>query len=180
MTSRIGTSGAGFAPGRRGMLRWAAVLVLAVPALSMSDGAAAKETKLKSEVIAAETINPSRRGTPQPVKLHIFYLTHDAAFLQANFTDVANPESQALGDELVRRAEYLVGPGDRLELDETFDEAAKFIGVVAEFTELDHAEWRAIAAVPARRWRDVLRMFKNSKLQIIVDGTSVSCAIVEG
>jgi type VI secretion system protein VasD len=138
-----------------------------------------KETKLKSEVVAAENINPSRRGTPQPVKIHIFYLAEDDAFLQGNFTDLADPESAVLGDELVRRAKQLIGPGDVLALDEAFDEAAKFIGVIAEFTDLDQASWRAIAPVPARRWTDVLKLFKNGKLQILVDGITISCAIVE-
>lgn len=177
--NRTGTNDVRLAAGRSTVLSWAGALVLAMLALTLSEGAAAKETKLKSEVIAAEQINPSRRGNPQPVKLHIFYLTHDAAFMQANFAELADPESQALGDELVRRAEYLVGPGERLELDETFDEAAKFIGVVAAFTELDQAEWRSVIAVPARRWTDVLRMFSSSKLQILVEGTTVSCTIVE-
>ena len=155
------------------------LLAAALCALGAADGAAAKETKLKSEVIAAEIINPSRRGTPQPVKLHIFYLAAGDKFMQANFADLVAPESPLLGDELVRRAEHLVGPGEQLALDEQFDEAAKFIGVIAEFTEIEQAAWRAVAAVPARRWTDVLRLFKNSKLQILVDGTTVTCAIVE-
>ena len=155
------------------------LLAAALCALGAADGAAAKETKLKSEVIAAENINPSRRGTPQPVKLHIFYLTAEDKFMQVNFADLVAPESPLLGDELVRRAEHLVGPGEQLALDEQFDEAAKFIGVIAEFTEIEQAAWRAVAAVPARRWTDVLRLFKNSKLHILVDGTTVTCAIVE-
>ena len=154
-------------------------MAAAALAFSVPDPAVAKETKLKSEVVAAENINPNRRGTPQPVKLHIFYLAHDEAFLQANFMDLADPESAVLGDELVRRAEQLIGPGELIALDEEFDEAAKFIGVVAEFTELDQASWRSIAAVPARRWTDVLRLFSSSKLQVLVDGITVSCAIVE-
>jgi type VI secretion system VasD/TssJ family lipoprotein len=144
-----------------------------------ADVASAKETKLKSELVATESINPSRRGTPQPVKVHIFYLAQNEAFLQANFMDLVSPQSEVLGGDLVRRAEQLIGPGETLELDEQFDEAARFIGIVVEFTQLDQATWRAIEAVPARRWRDVLKLFKNSKLQVLVDGTTVSCAIVE-
>jgi type VI secretion system protein VasD len=141
--------------------------------------AGAKETKLVSEVSAAANINPNRRGTPQPVKLHVFYLAEDDAFVQANFGDLIDPESAVLGDELVRRAESLIGPGETLALDEKFDEAAKFIGVVAEFTDVDVASWRAVAAVPARRWTDVVKLFSKNKLQILIDGTSVTCAIVE-
>lgn len=142
-------------------------------------GLQAKETKLATEVIAAENVNPNYRGAPQPVKLYIFYLANDDKFMQANFADLIAAEPAILGDELVRRAEHLIGPGERLELDEAFDEAAKFIGVVAEFTELDQASWRALVAVPGRRWTDVLRLFRKSKLEIVVDGTTVTCAIVE-
>lgn len=166
-----------------GRSRWAC-RGLALAAAALTGGLAtvavdAKETQLKSEIVATATINPSRRGTPQPVKIHIFYLAQDDAFVQANFADLVDPEAPVLGDELVRRAEQLIGPGERLELDEQFDEAARFIGVVAEFSELDQAAWRAIEAVPAKRWTDVLRLFRNSKLQILVDGTTVSCTIVE-
>lgn len=160
----------------RRALPWAAALV----ALSLSAGAVdAKETRLRSEVVAAENINPSRRGTPQPVKIHIFYLAQDEAFMQANFGQLVDPESGVPGDDVVRRAEHLIGPGETLALDDEFDEAARFIGVVVEFTQLDQATWRAVAPVPARRWTDVLRLFRSSKLQVLVDGTTVTCAIVE-
>jgi type VI secretion system protein VasD len=140
--------------------------------------AEARETKLRSEVSAAENINPNRRGTPQPVKLHIFYLAEDDAFLAANFGDLVNPESPVLGEELVRRTETLVGPGEVLALDEAFDEAAKFIGVVAAFTDIDLAVWRAVEAVPEKKWTDVVRLLSRNKLEIKIEGTSVSCAIV--
>jgi type VI secretion system VasD/TssJ family lipoprotein len=147
--------------------------------LLVGEVGSAKETKLVSEVSAAANINPNRRGTPQPVKLHIFYLAKDDAFTQANFGDLVDPESTVLGDELVRRAQSLIGPGEMLALDEKFDEAAQFIGVVAEFTDIDKASWRAVAAVPAKKWTDVVKLFSRNKLQILVDGTSVTCAIVE-
>jgi type VI secretion system VasD/TssJ family lipoprotein len=147
--------------------------------LSLTTMAEARQTRLKSEVIATEHINPSRRGTPQPVKVHIFYLAQSDAFLAANFADLVDPASAVLGDELVRRAERLIGPGERLELDEEFDEAARFIGVIAEFTEVEQAIWRAVEAVPGRRWTDVLRLWRSNKLEILVDGTTISCAIVE-
>ena len=168
-------------PGRRAAGRAQAfVAAVVVLAASLAGGVAdAKDTKLKSELVATEQINPSRRGTPQPVKVHIFYLAQDEAFLQADFMDLVTAHAAVLGDDLVRRAEQLIGPGETIELDEQFDEAARFIGVVAEFRELDQAMWRSSVAVPARRWTDVLRLFKNSKLQVLVDGTTVTCAIVE-
>jgi type VI secretion system protein VasD len=139
----------------------------------------ARETPLKSEVHAGEVINPNRRGTPQPVKLHIFYLAEDDAFLQANYSDLVNPESPVLGKELIRRTERLVGPGEMLMLSETLDEAAQFIGVVAAFTDIGSASWRAVMQLPVRKWSDLVRLLRNNKLEIRIDGTAVVCAIVK-
>lgn len=138
-----------------------------------------KEATLTSEVVAAADINPNRRETAQPVKLHVFYLKQDEAFLQATFNDLIMPDSPAIAADLVRRTEGLVGPGETIYLDDKFDESAKFIGVISEFTRIDQAEWRSIVAVPEGSWKDLLTPFKDKKLQITVAGLAVSCAIVE-
>ena len=152
---------------------------LVAAALLAAFGAEARETQLKGAVHAAESINPNRRGTAQPVKLHIFYLAEDDAFLQANFGDLVDPESQVLGKELIRRTEKLVGPGEMLELNESLDEAAAYIGIVAAFTDIGAASWRAVQALPVRKWTDVVRFAKSNNLEIRIDGKSVMCAIVK-
>jgi type VI secretion system protein VasD len=155
-----------------------AVLILGCAFLATTVTIEAKETKLRSEVSAAENVNPNRRGAAQPIKLYIFYLAADEAFLQASFSELAGAEVPVLGKELVRRSEVLIGPGEVMALDETFDEAAKFIGVVAAFTNIDEAMWRGIQEVPRRKWTDVVRLFSKNKLEIKIEGTTVSCAIV--
>jgi type VI secretion system protein VasD len=141
--------------------------------------AQARETELKGTVYAAESINPNRRGTAQPVKLLIFYLAEDDAFLQANFSDLVGSESPVLGKELIRRTEKLVGPAEVLELNETLDEAAAYIGIVAAFTDIGNATWRTVQTLPVRKWTDVVRFASRNKLEIRIDGTSVSSAIIK-
>jgi type VI secretion system VasD/TssJ family lipoprotein len=157
----------------KALLIFAAVLVLA------ASPAGAKETKLPSEAVAAQNVNPNRHGAPQPVLIHVYYLKHDEAFKQANFAELVAPKAPILGGDLIREADQLVGPGEQVELDGKFDEATQFIGVVAEFTKIDQAAWRAVVGVPAKKWTDVLKLFKGKKLQIRVEGTTVSCAIIE-
>ena len=154
-------------------------VLLVVALTALAPPAAARETQLKGQVLAAETINPNRRGTAQPVKLHIFYLAEDDAFLQANFGDLVNPESPVLGKELIRRSEKLVGPGEMLELDESLDEAAAYIGIVAAFTDIGNASWRTVQALPVKKWTEVVRFAKGNKLEIRIDGTSVTSAIIK-
>lgn len=146
---------------------------------SCASGDKPKEAKLTSEVVAAADINPNRRDNAQPVKLHVFYLKQDEAFLQATFNDLINPDAPAIAADLIRRTEGLVGPGETAYLDDKIDEQTKFIGVVSEFTRIDQAQWRSIVAVPQGSWKDLLRPFSNKKLQITVAELAVSCAIVE-
>lgn len=170
------TRGSGVFGGRCGA---GAAALLAAASLALSTPqASAKETRLKSEVVAAEAINPNRHGAPQPVKIHIYYLAHDEAFRQASFGDLVAPNAPVLGGDLIRTVEQLVGPGETLELDGKFDEKTQFIGVVAEFTKIDQSMWRAVAEVPAKKWTDALKLFSKSKFQVQVDGIAVSCGIV--
>lgn len=137
-----------------------------------------KETKLKSNVVAGEALNPNRRGRSQPVKLHVYYLKQDEAFLQANFNDLIHPDAAPIAEDLVRRTESLVGPGETRSLDEKFDKQTQFIGVVAEFTQIDDAQWRALAAVPQGQWKKKL-LFQGQMLEISLNELTVSCDIVK-
>ena len=157
---------------------WAIAAVLLLTACA-SGPKPPKETKLKSEVVAAENINPNRRGTPQPVKLHVFYLKQDEAFLQANFAELIAPDSEPLAADLLRRTHGLVGPSETQLLDDKFDKQTKFIGVVAEFTNISEAQWRAVAPVPEGSWKDLLTPLKDHKRLINVDELSVTAAVVE-
>jgi type VI secretion system VasD/TssJ family lipoprotein len=97
----------------------------------------------------------------------------------ANLGDLIAPKAPILGPDLVRQTEALIGPGEMVALDDKFDAAAQFIGVVAEFADIDHAAWRSVAAVPVKKWTDVVKLFSHKKLLISIDGTSVKCAIEE-
>lgn len=159
-------------------VHWVVIAVL-VGMASCASSPAPKETKLKSDVVAAANINPNRRGTPQPVKLHVYYLKQDEAFLQANFSDLIQPDAPVIASDLIRRTESLIGPGETLSLDTKFDEQSKFIGVVAEFTRIDQAQWRSLAAVPPGSWKIKLNPFKGQKLLVTLENLSVDSAIVK-
>ena len=153
----------------------AIALIVATLVFTGCAGKAPKETKLKSDIVAGELLNPNRRGTPQPVKLHVYYLKQDEAFLQANFNQLIQPEASSIAGDLIRRTEALVGPGETRSIDAKFDKQTRFIGAVAEFTKIDEANWRALVAVPGSSWNP----FKGRKLKISLDDLSVDCAIVK-
>lgn len=157
-------------------------VLVAVLAIGVLGGCASKppaDIKLKSELMAAADVNPNRRGTPQPVKVHVFYLKQDDAFQIANFSALVDPANGAIASELVRREERLLGPGDSIRLDSKFDPDTRFIGVVAEFTRIENADWRALVAVPKGSLKDKLNPFSGKKLMVALAGTSVRAEVAK-
>ncbi|MEM1436987.1 MAG: type VI secretion system lipoprotein TssJ [Pseudomonadota bacterium] len=145
-------------------------------------GCAAKEPKpqqLKSMVVAAEELNPNRRDRSQPVVVHLYYLQQDEAFLQASFRDLTASDPQSLGGDLLRHTQVLIGPGESQSLDQAFDPKAQYIGVVAAFTRIDDAQWRALVEVPGNSLRQRLNPFSGKRLEIALENTSVSAQIVK-
>ncbi|MEM7217186.1 MAG: type VI secretion system lipoprotein TssJ [Pseudomonadota bacterium] len=138
-----------------------------------------KDIKLKSQVIAAESLNPSRRGTSQPVQLHIYYLKQDEAFSQASFSDLVTVNAPAIAGDVVRHEARLIGPGETAQLDTKFDPETRYIGVVAAFTRIGNASWRSLIEVPKSSLRDKLNPFSGKKLEIELADTTVTASIVK-
>lgn len=154
----------------------------ALAAVMLVTGCAAKEPKpikLTSDVVAQANLNPNRRDVSQPVVVHIYYLKQDEAFLQASFRELIAPEPAALAADLVRHTQTLIGPGERQSLDQEFDPDTQFIGVVAEFTRIENAQWRALIAVPGSTLREKLNPFGGKRLEINVAGTAVAAQIIK-
>ena len=109
----------------------------------------------------------------------MFYLKQDEAFLGATFNELVDPDSPPIAEDLIRRTEGLIGPGEMTLLDSKFDKQTMFIGVVSEFTRIDQASWRGIVAVPQSGWKDMLNPFSGQKLQITIERLQVNAAIVK-
>lgn len=154
----------------------------ALLAIVLMTGCAAKEPKpikLASDVVASADLNPNRRDASQPVVVHIYYLKQDEAFLQASFRELIAPEPAALSADLVRHTQTLIGPGEQQSLDQEFDPDTQFIGVVAAFTRIEDAQWRALIAVPGNTLREKLNPFGGKRLEINVAGTAVDAQIIK-
>ena len=165
-------------PGARGLIWALGITVVALAGFGCASSEP-KEAKLKTQLVASNDINPNRRGTAQPVKVHVFYLKQDEAFLQASFADLVNPNAPPIAADLLRRTESLIGPEETLVLDQKFDKATAFIGVVAEFTRIDDADWRTMTAVPPGKFTAKLNPFTSKALKISVEGVTVRSEIVK-
>lgn len=93
-------------------------------------------------------INPTRAGRPAPVMVRIYQLSSTAAFEKAEFYQLLNNDSAALGTDLVKKDEYLLAPGTSKTEVLTVPDAVRAIGVFGAYREFGRVAWRATVALP--------------------------------
>jgi type VI secretion system protein VasD len=106
---------------------------------------------LRGAIKADPATNPDLRGRPSPVVVRVYELKAVGAFNTADFFSLFEKEQEALGSELVGREEYQLQPDETRPYQRQLQPDTKFIGVAAAFRDLEHARWRNVVAVPAKR-----------------------------
>jgi len=115
-------------------------------------------------IVVGEHLNPNLQGRPSPLHLRVYQLSDRDAFLRASYRELAASDTAALAGTLLRRDTFDLCPremghealgggafcqGDSLPWAFDLEPRARFIGVVAEFSDLLDAagHWRSIAEV---------------------------------
>ena len=99
------------------------------------------------ELKSTGLINPDIRGHASPLTVRIYELTSTNQFKKSGFFELYDSEESALGTELVSRQEFTVTPEDVLRKTVVLSPTTKYLGVVAAFSDIDNAKWRAISPV---------------------------------
>lgn len=119
---------------------------------------APKPTKVSGTVEATATVNPSASMRPSPLMLRVYELKTATAFNGADFMSLYQRDQAELAADLVAREEMTLAPGESKPWAKMLSPDTKFIGVVAAYRDLEHARWRAIAAVePGKAQKVVIR-----------------------
>ncbi|WP_374568573.1 type VI secretion system lipoprotein TssJ [Ideonella sp.] len=126
--------------------------------LMVGCASAPKPTKVSGTVVATATVNPSASMRPSPLMLRVYELKTATAFNGADFMSLYQRDQAELAAELVAREEMTLAPGESKPWAKMLSPDTKFIGVVAAYRDLEHARWRAIAAVePGKAQKVVIR-----------------------
>lgn len=100
--------------------------------------------------------NPSsscpKSSTPEarPVVIRLYELRSLAAFNSTDFLSVFNEYNSAFGNELLYSEELRLIPKMRHKYIRPLNLDTKYIGVVAAFRDLEHAQWRAFTPIPLK------------------------------
>jgi len=114
-----------------------------------------------------QTINPDIHGRPSPVVLRMYELKSLTAFNAADFFSLNDKDKEILGPDLLVRDEFFLRPGDKQEFKRKLQDGTRYVGVIAAFRDLEHAQWRSVVAVTPGR---------TTTLIVRVDGQKVSVA----
>ena len=99
-------------------------------------------------VQATVTAGPGANGGA-PVSLRLYQLASPAGFEGAQFFPLFNGDAAVLKDDLVKRDDLLLAPGQSKALTLSPPDRVKAIGVFAAYRDYERVAWRAVVAVPA-------------------------------
>ena len=123
---------------------------------------------LNLTVTAAAGVNLDERGRAAPIVVRIYELKNDGAFNAADFFTLQDREKTVLADDVVKRDQLELRPGEHRAIVRTPDSATTAIGVVAAYRDLANSVWRAVYAmppVPKPAWY----RFSTPKLALAID-----------
>lgn len=132
-------------------MRRALLWLAAAPLLPAGCGSAPKPTQVNLRLQASAQVNPNAAGRPSPLLLRVYELKSATAFNAADFVSLFQRDQAELGAELVAREEHMLAPGDSKAVSKVLAPEVKAIGVLAAYRDVEHARWRAVAAVQPNR-----------------------------
>ena len=103
----------------------------------------------------------------RPVVIRLYELTSLAAFNSTDFLSVFNDYQSALGNELLFSEELRLIPGMRKKFNRPLNLDTRYVGVVAAFRDLEHAQWKAFTAIPGEEKKPEIYIFlKENRILI--------------
>lgn len=106
-------------------------------------------TRIEANISASADVNPDFHGKASPIFFKLYELTSDTTFTTATFNQLYNDDKATLGEALRGSQEVSLAPGQRITISREFEDGSAYVGVLAAFQNIDAAQWRATAPVPA-------------------------------
>nr|WP_175799313.1 type VI secretion system lipoprotein TssJ [Burkholderia anthina] len=153
--------------------------LLALSACANSGEPKPKEPiRLDLRVNALPDVNPDDRGRAAPIVVRIYELKNDGAFEAADFFTLQTQDKTVLADDVVKRDELQLRPGEHRTVVRKPDPTTTTIGVIAAYRDLPNAVWRAAYAMPVAPDKAWYRLF-TPKLKLTIDLEAKAVKITE-
>jgi type VI secretion system protein VasD len=100
-------------------------------------------------------VNPGPDGQAAPVSVRVYQLETAAAFGNAEFFPLYNTDTTVLGQDLVKREEFVLAPGASKSETIMPMDRVKALGVFAGFRAFQSLPWRGSTDVPPNKTTNV-------------------------
>lgn len=123
--------------------------------------------RLELTVNAQADVNPDERGRAAPIVVRLYELKNDNAFKAADFFTLQTQDKTVLADDVVKRDELQLRPGEHQTIVRRPAADTTAIGVIAAYRDLPNSVWRTVYTMPAldKAWYS----FSTPKLKLTVD-----------
>jgi type VI secretion system protein VasD len=133
------------------------LLALVVPALmACVTPPPPPPTRVQMVVEASPDANPDQAGRPSPTVVRVYELTGPSSFQEGDFFQLFEQPEATLGSDLRDSSDIVVAPGGRETLARELSPDTRYIGILANFRDIDQARWREGFVVPAHQTSTVV------------------------
>ncbi|QCP54384.1 type VI secretion system lipoprotein TssJ [Trinickia violacea] len=146
----------------------ACALALLLVACASGDPKPQIPLMLDLTISAATTVNPGDQGQAAPIVVRVYELKTDNAFKVADYFSLQDRDKTVLTDDLVKRDEFQLRPGEHKTIRRIADATTTTVGVLAEYRDLPHAVWRAVYPLPTAPEKAWYR-FSSPKLNLTIN-----------
>ncbi|OMG75193.1 type VI secretion system lipoprotein TssJ [Burkholderia ubonensis] len=144
----------------------AAAFALLLAACASGDPKAKVPVRLDLTIRATADVNPDDQGRAAPIVVRIYELRTDGTFNAIDFFSLQANDKTLLADDLIKRDQFQLRPGERKRIRRNADPAASTLGVIAAYRDLPNSAWRAIYPMPDVPDKAWYRFSRDLKLTI--------------
>jgi type VI secretion system protein VasD len=117
-------------------------------ASSVANTVAKPETQLL--IAPSVDINPDSNLRPSPLVIRVYELSAGNDFEASEFFGLYDNAEKVLGNHLISSVDIVVLPGKAHEHVMSLSPKTRYIGVMAEFRDIQNADWRLLAEADPR------------------------------
>ena len=122
---------------------------------------------LDMSVVASSGVNPDGQKRPAPIVVRVYELRTDSAFTAADYFSLQDKDKTVLADDLVRRDEFQLRPGEKKVIQRKIDPETTRIGILAAYRDLPNSVWRVVYTLPTTP--DAAWYLRAPKLKLAID-----------
>lgn len=121
------------------------------------------EISAKTEIVSAQYLNPDINGQAEPIVLSLYQLTSPNNFNQASYNDLEENSAKALGTELIDKQTLEIKPNSTQQLLPQLSARTRYIGVIAGYRDINHANWRQLLTLTPDAKKIRLNIYLDSQ-----------------